>query len=93
VAVKIVDKISYITSQRTVTTTRREVQILQLLATQAHPHIVLFLGVFETPQHVQIVTEYLAGGTLYDRIVECRHSGSNKAEVKRGAMALRSYLS
>eukprot|EP01048_Picozoa_sp_COSAG05_P006608 COSAG05_NODE_437_length_9835_cov_3.761915_10_plen_330_part_00 len=75
------DKISYITSQRIVTTTRREVQILQLLATQAHPHIVLFLGVFETPQHVQIVTEYLAGGTLYDRIVECNRLAEYEASV------------
>ena len=81
VAAKFMDKISYITSQRTVTTTRREVQILQLLATQAHPHIVLFLGVFETHQHVQIVKEYLAGGTLYDRIVECNRLAEYEAST------------
>ena len=50
-------------------------------ASQAHPHIVLFLGVFETPQHVQIVTEYLAGGTLYDRIVECNRLAEYEAST------------
>ena len=64
VAVKEIDKATYLRSRRTCTTTRREVRILEILAAQAHPHIVSFVGACETAESVQIVTEFLAGGTL-----------------------------
>ena len=44
----------------------REIQILKRVR---HPHVVRLLEVIEKPRHIYLVTEYLAGGELFEFIV------------------------
>jgi hypothetical protein len=44
----------------------REIQILKYVR---HPNVVRLLEVIEKPRHIYLVTEFLAGGELFDHIV------------------------
>ena len=35
-----------------------------------HPNVVRLIGVYEAADYVHLVTEFMAGGELFDRIVE-----------------------
>eukprot|EP01029_Cantina_marsupialis_P016791 TRINITY_DN3763_c0_g1_i1.p1 TRINITY_DN3763_c0_g1~~TRINITY_DN3763_c0_g1_i1.p1 ORF type:complete len:738 (-),score=148.78 TRINITY_DN3763_c0_g1_i1:1043-3256(-) len=62
--VKIIDKTNIESSEKELL--RTEIAILKLVD---HPHILRMVDVFESRQHLYIVTELLRGGELFDRIV------------------------
>ena len=65
VAVKVLEK-DRITDKGDVKRVTREIQILKHMQ---HPHIVNLLEVVERPRHIFLVTEYVAGGELFEFIV------------------------
>ena len=65
VAVKVLEK-DRITDKGDVKRVTREIQILKHIH---HPHIVNLLEVIEKPRHIYLVTEYVAGGELFEFIV------------------------
>ena len=65
VAVKVLEK-DRITDRGDVKRVTREIQILKHMQ---HPHIVNLLEVVERPRHIYLVTEYVAGGELFEFIV------------------------
>ena len=65
VAVKVLEK-DRITDKGDVKRVTREIQILKHIQ---HPHVVNLLEVIEKPRHIYLVTEYVAGGELFEFIV------------------------
>ena len=65
VAVKVLEK-DRITDKGDVKRVTREIQILKHIH---HPHIVNLLEVIEKPKHIYLVTEFVAGGELFEFIV------------------------
>jgi serine/threonine protein kinase len=75
-------------SVRSIESTRREIVIMMMVAAHRvpHPHVVEFLGVFETPQAIDIVMETIGGGcahttlclryVLYGRCIVCQGNAS-----------------
>jgi calcium-dependent protein kinase len=44
-----------------------------MLKVLAHPNILTLVDSFETPEVYVIVTQYLAGGEMFDRLQELHH--------------------
>lgn len=65
VAVKVLEK-DRITDKGDVKRVTREIQILKHIQ---HPHVVNLLEVIEKPRHIYLVTEFVAGGELFEFIV------------------------
>jgi serine/threonine protein kinase len=72
VAIKKISKRKYLTTERAVTTTRREISIMKKLTTleRAHPHIVQLIAVLETKKHLCLLQELVDGGDLADDVLE-----------------------
>jgi len=73
VAIKSISKKKFLVNERSVTTTRREIDIMKKLSsvdTRDHPHIVDLYAVIETSEHVYIVMELVEGGELFDHVVD-----------------------
>ncbi|TPX38274.1 hypothetical protein SmJEL517_g00287 [Synchytrium microbalum] len=68
VAIKTIDKAS-VKTQKQKNSVQREVRLMKLLY---HPHIVQTLDIIETEEQIFIVMEYLAGGELFEYIVQQR---------------------
>lgn len=64
VAVKIIDKA--VLEKRDLDSLHEEVEIMNKVD---HPNCVKLIEMFETPTHLYLVMELLAGGELYDRII------------------------
>ena len=75
VAIKIICKVSYVTNQRRIDTTRREVGILRVLSEYPHPHLVHFHDVFETDQDIRLAFELVSGGQLFEHVVDLGERG------------------
>ena len=65
VAIKVLEK-DRIVDKGDIKRVTREIQILKRVR---HPHVVRLLEVIEKPRHIYLVTEYLAGGELFEFIV------------------------
>ena len=65
VAIKVLEK-DKITDKGDVKRVTREIQILKHIQ---HPRIVNLLEVIEKPRHIYLVTEFVAGGELFEFIV------------------------
>ena len=65
VAVKVLEK-DRIVDKGDIRRVTREIKILKHVR---HPHIVQLLEVIEKPRHIYLVTEYVAGGELFEFIV------------------------
>eukprot|EP00834_Sanchytrium_tribonematis_P001010 NODE_21_length_42443_cov_0.822808.p21 type:complete len:245 gc:universal NODE_21_length_42443_cov_0.822808:775-1509(+) len=76
-AVKIIDK-SNISTQKQIARIQREIRFLKLLQ---HPHIVKVYEVFESPNQIFIVMEYIQGGELFDYIVAHKRIKEKEARV------------
>ena len=80
VAIKTIDKRKYLRTERAITTTKREIDIMRRLSEQGgHPHVVDLYDVFETPDSIYIVMELVDGGQLFDRVIERGSYSENQA--------------
>jgi len=71
VAIKTISKRKFLVNERSVTTTRREIDIMKKLSSldTSHPHVVDLYAVIETAANVYIVMELVEGGELFDHVV------------------------
>ena len=71
VAIKTIDKRKFLRTERAVTTTKREINIMRRLSERGgHPHVVNLYDVFESPESIFIVMELVEGWQLFDRVIE-----------------------
>lgn len=70
VAIKIIDKTQL--NEDNLKKIFREIQIMSKLN---HPHIVRLFQVMETEKMIYLVTEYAAGGEIFDFLVKKRKNG------------------
>ncbi|KAI9143303.1 kinase-like domain-containing protein, partial [Paraphysoderma sedebokerense] len=77
VAIKVIEK-SNIQSAKQVARIQREIRFLKLLH---HPHIVKVYEVYETPEQIFIVMEYVKGGELFDYIVTHKRVKEKEARM------------
>eukprot|EP01052_Picozoa_sp_SAG31_P008175 SAG31_NODE_406_length_16063_cov_22.636056_7_plen_424_part_00 len=71
VAIKTIDKRKFLRTERAITTTKREINIMRRLSEMgSHPHVVNLYDVFESPDSIFIVMELVDGGQLFDRVIE-----------------------
>lgn len=52
---------------------------IKTLAAMDHPNIMKIKGYYQTANHLYIVSEYLSGGELFDRIIEVHNFNENQA--------------
>eukprot|EP00943_MAST-04B_sp_MAST-4B-sp1_P003939 g3939.t1 len=93
VAVKLLDKsklsLSMSKKQKLLVMSRNEAALLQKLN---HPNIAKFIAYYETETNIYIVSEYCAGGELFEYIID-RPEGLNENEGKIITRQLASALS
>ena len=70
-AIKSIDKSVFLKTERARLTTRREIEILKMLAVLGprSPHLVQLKAVVETDTDINLVLEYAEGGKLFDHII------------------------
>ena len=70
-AIKPIDKSVFLKTERARLTTRREIEILKMLAVLGprSPHLVQLKAVVETDTDINLVLEYAEGGKLFDHII------------------------
>jgi calcium-dependent protein kinase len=57
------------------------IEEVQILSTLDHPHIMRIYEMFEDEKHYYIISEFLEGGELFDRIIEQSHFSEKDAAV------------
>jgi len=94
VAIKTISKKKFLVNERSVTTTRREIDIMKKLSSgENHPHVVDLYAVIETADNVYIVMELVEGGELFDRVVDLgAYSEPMAAEVMRKLVKTLGFL-
>eukprot|EP01047_Picozoa_sp_COSAG01_P030232 COSAG01_NODE_2102_length_8419_cov_42.585216_6_plen_388_part_00 len=72
VAIKTISKRKFLVNERSVQTTRREIDIMKRLSSMdtRHPHVVDLYAVIETADNLYIVMELVEGGELFDYVID-----------------------
>ena len=72
VAIKTLSKTKFLTTARSKTTTKREIDIMQQISCLDEPcdNIVDLFAVIETSSNIHIVMELVEGGELFDRVID-----------------------
>ena len=72
VAIKTISKRKFLVNERSVQTTRREIDIMKRLSSMEtrHPHVVELYAVIETADNLYIVMELVEGGELFDYVID-----------------------
>jgi calcium-dependent protein kinase len=66
---------------------------IKTLSEMDHPNIMKIKGYYQTANHLYIISEYLSGGELFDRIIECHNfSESQAAKLIEQILSAVSYL-
>jgi hypothetical protein len=95
VAIKTISKKKFLVNERSVTTTRREIDIMKKLSSMetSHPHVVDLYAVIETADNVYIVMELVEGGELFDHVVDMgAYTEPMAAEVMRKLVTTLGFL-
>jgi len=95
VAIKTISKKKFLVNERSVTTTRREIDIMKKLSSMetSHPHVVELYAVIETADNVYIVMELVEGGELFDHVVDMgAYTEPMAAEVMRKLVTTLGFL-
>lgn len=95
VAIKTISKRKFLVNERSVTTTRREIDIMKRLSSldTSHPHVVDLYAVIETAANVYIVMELVEGGELFDHVVaRGAYTEAMAADVMRKMVSTLGFL-
>jgi len=95
VAIKTISTTKFLVNERSVTTTRREIDIMKKLSSMetSHPNVVDLYAVIETADNVYIVMELVEGGELFDHVVDMgAYTEPMAAEVMRKLVTTLGFL-